>query len=235
MLTECGFVSNRPSEFTYLAPLYLHPDYTNGNGGNGHKNGTMFDDGRTENLQPAFRKWLNSHYAKVFSAEQIAGYIYAVLHSQSYRQRYYALLCMDYPRIPFVQEPATFEALATLGWEMLQVHTLQTEPKGTVRTLLGEGSGTVDAYTYNPKEKRLYLNATQYYCDVKPEVWEYTVGGYQVLKQYLKARKDTVRSLSLQELRHLPRLVNLIEWTFGQIDAIDALLPLPLAEHVAEA
>ena len=37
------------------------------------------------------------------------GYIYAVLHSPNYREKYLEFLKIDFPRIPFVDDEKTFE------------------------------------------------------------------------------------------------------------------------------
>ena len=33
--------------------------------------------------------------------------------------------------------------------------------------------------------KKLYFNKTCYFSDVSKDIWEFKIGGYQVLKQYL--------------------------------------------------
>ncbi len=44
---------------------------------------------------------------------------------------------------------------------------------------------------YDPKTKRLYINATQYFDNIPEDVWDFEIGGYQVLYKWLNARKGT--------------------------------------------
>jgi predicted helicase len=46
-------------------------------------------------------------------------YLYAVLHSPAYRQRYAAFLRTDFPRIPIPGSRAVFDALASLGAQLV--------------------------------------------------------------------------------------------------------------------
>jgi predicted helicase len=55
----------------------------------------------SENLTPAFRSWLDEHYGVHYNPMEILGYIYAVLHANTYRRRYAEFLRMDFPRVPF--------------------------------------------------------------------------------------------------------------------------------------
>lgn len=58
---------------------------------------------------------------------------------------------------------------------------------------IGDGGATLD----------VYLNERVYWRNVPPRVWEYTVGGYQVLKKWLSYREKPVlgRSLTIDEAR----------------------------------
>jgi hypothetical protein len=52
-----------------------------------------------------------------------------------------------------------------------------------------------------PKEGckgRVYINKDQYFEGISPEVWEFPVGGYQILDKWLKDRKG--RNLSFMIL-----------------------------------
>ena len=100
-------------------PLYLYPLPT----GQAKKATTLFEEEdpfqgkeRMENFSPEFRAFVDKHYKHDYSPEDILGYIYAVLHSPTYRQKYLDFLKIDFPRISFVDSREQFEALAALGW-----------------------------------------------------------------------------------------------------------------------
>ena len=50
-------------------------------------------------------------------------------------------------------------------------------------------------------------------------VWEFHIGGYQVLDKYLKSRKG--RTLTLDEIGHVARVADSLAFTIDQMAAID--------------
>ena len=126
--------------------------------------------------------------AIITSRREILGYIYAVLHSPTYRRNFADFLKIDFPRIPFVDDRQIFEELSRLGWQLVQAHLLKeipAEPKVEVT----KGSDLVEKPTYNAQEQRLHINPQQYFSPVPEDVWHFHIGGYQVLDKYLKSRK----------------------------------------------
>ena len=57
----------------------------------------------------------------------ILDYIYAVLHSPTYREKYKEFLKIDFPRVPYPKDEATFWQLVKLGGEIRQIHLLESE------------------------------------------------------------------------------------------------------------
>jgi len=55
---------------------------------------------------------------------------------------------------------------------------------------------------------------------VPPAVWEFRIGGYQVLDKYLKSRKGRV--LSLDEIEHVGAVADSLAFTIDQMAEIDA-------------
>ena len=51
-------------------------------------------------------------------------------------------------------------------------------------------------------------------------IWEFHIGGYQVLDKYLKSRKG--RTLSLDEIGHIAKVADCLAFTVDQMAAIDA-------------
>ena len=61
----------------------------------------------------------------------------------------------------------------------------------------------------------------QYFEGVSKVVWEYQIGGYQVLAKYLKDRKK--RELSLEEIEHYMKVAKAIERTIEVQGAVDGV------------
>jgi predicted helicase len=208
-------------DISYLFPLYLYPPTE----GQKKPKIDLFEEDdpfqgkeRIENFAPAFRKEIDATYGQHYCPEDVLGYIYAVLHSPTYRAKYLEFLKIDFPRIPFVEDRKTFEILSELGQELVQAHLLKmipTEPKVSVT----KGSFEVEKPTYDEKHQRLYINKDQYFSPVSKEVWEFRIGGYQVLDKYLKSRKD--RTLSLDEIENIQHVVKSLAFTIQQMQKID--------------
>ena len=208
-------------DISYLFPLYLYPPPE---GREKSKRG-LFEDidpfqgkERIENLSPKFRAFIDAKYKHHYSPEEILGYIYAVLHNPTYRETYLDFLKIDFPRIPFVNQRKTFEALSALGCELMQAHLLKTIPN-TLTVDVTAGDFEVEKPGYDPQHERLHINKTQYFSPVPADVWAFHIGGYQVLDKYLKSRKG--RTLSLDEIGNVQNVVNVLRFTIDQMRRID--------------
>ncbi|MBN1842635.1 MAG: hypothetical protein JW883_10195 [Deltaproteobacteria bacterium] len=163
-------------------------------------------------------------------------YIYAVLYADTYREKYTQFLKIDFPRIPFTTDFALFKTLAKLGRRLVDLHLLRSkELDPPVARFQGQGDNRVartksKGFFYEPKEDRVYINKTQYFEPVPLELWEYQIGGYQVLAKWLKDRRDRV--LTLDEIKTYCRVVTAIQRTISLQEEIDALYPQTEAQIV---
>jgi predicted helicase len=173
-----------------------------------------------ENLSAEFRVFLDARYEHLYTPEEILGYIYAVLHAPAYRTRYAEFLRRDFPRVPFPEAADDFEALSGLGWALVQAHLLRELPRSGLAAYHGTGDHTVEAVRYSPREQAVWINKTQHFKPVPQAVWEFHIGGYQVLDKYLKSRKSRV--LSLDEIDHVGTVADSVDFTIDQMAAIDA-------------
>ncbi|MCS6821603.1 MAG: N-6 DNA methylase [Microscillaceae bacterium] len=216
----------------YIFPLYRYNGNGNGNGGNGNGNGTdyLFKEGdKRDNFTEGFRKFIRHKYSKQFTPEQILGYIYAILFSHTYRTKYAELLKMDFPRIPFTEDEQMFEKLSNLGFELIQKHLLKKIPSDKEYQQLGIYKGEGDNVVQKPDFRtehtasgiryKLYINKTQYFETVPEQVYNFQIGGYQVLDKYIKDRKD--RTLTHDEVDNIENVVKVLAFTIKQMELID--------------
>ena len=70
---------------------------------------------------------------------------------------------------------------------------------------------------------RVYINKTQYFAGIAPEVWEFQIGGYQVLHKWLKDRKG--RKLNFDDFFHYQKVVVALKETMRLMGEIDELIP----------
>ena len=97
-----------------------------------------------------------SDYNGVLYPQDLFDYIYAVLHSPSYRERYKEFLKIDFPRIPYPTDWEKFRDLAEKGEELRLLHLMDNLPSKTGITFPVAGSLQVDCYRW--QDNRVYIN-----------------------------------------------------------------------------
>jgi hypothetical protein len=70
----------------------------------------------------------------------------------------------------------------------------------------------------------VYLNNVAYWANVPEKVWDYTIGGYQVIKKWLSYREEKLlgRPLKLEEVRYVQEMVRRIAAILLLQPALDA-------------
>ncbi|MBN1931048.1 MAG: N-6 DNA methylase [Desulfobacterales bacterium] len=199
-------------------PLYLYPD---------HDQKDLFSDleaakGRTPNISEKIFSALSEAYKTKPIPEDIFYYIYAVLYSNTYREKYAEFLKTDFPRIPFTKDEHLFKKLAEQGKHLADLHLMQSPDLETpLVKFQGADDKRVDNIKYDQKNKRVYINKEQYFEGLEENVWQYRIGGYQVCDKWLKDRKGRV--LSLDDTKHYCRVATAIEHTIGIQKSIDEI------------
>ncbi len=172
-----------------------------------------------ENLSANFRAFVDSRYEHHYASEEVFGYIYAVLYAPTYRSNYEELLRIDFPRVPFPESAEDFEILSGLGWALVQAHLLRELSRQALAVYHGKGNHVVEAVRYSSQEQAVWINGTQLFKPVPQPVWQFSIGGYQVLDKYLKSRKGRV--LSLDEIVHFGTVADGLAFTIEQMGRID--------------
>ena len=219
-ITEKCYISNRGSESGYVFPLYLYPD----------PDELELATERSLNLKPKFLKTLSEALGvsqtepaglpEGVSPEEILGYIYAILYSPTYRERYYEFLKYDFPRIPLPKDIEYFRKLAALGQNLIDRHLLKDVQIPPRHRFEGEGGAVVSKVRY--ESGHVWINPTQHFTDVAPEVWEYEIGAYQVCKKWLQDRRNT--PLSHAEVREYCAILVAVAETLRFMEEIDEVL-----------
>lgn len=165
------------------------------------------------------------------SPEDIFHYIYAILHSPTYRERYKDFLKIDFPRIPLPKGRAVFEALIPFGRKLTALHLLDAAAAPELSenrhgfpvsgdNSVDEDFGTKKFPSY--EDGRVSINQLQHFKDVSPEVWSHTIGGYQPAEKWLKDRRG--RTLTTDDLRHYQRMLIAIAETQKTMPEIDSII-----------
>ena len=181
------------------------------------------NDGETRksNINSDFLFHLVGKNSNETNPEEIFFYIYAVMNSKKYQERYHEFLKLDFPRIPLVNNYTLVKKLSNYGKELADLHLMKihlpTETKFEI-----QGSNKVDRIHF--KDKKVYINKEQYFDGIHEYVWNFYTGGYQVLDKWLKSRKK--RELSSSEIEQFLQIVEIIKKTqelMGKIDETNFL------------
>ena len=113
LVTDRCAVSLQTGEVGYVFPLYLYAD---------GKRVINFN-------QEIYKKIIENIKAKV-EPENVLDYIYTVLHSPTYREKYKEFLKIDFPRVPYPKNESQFFALVKLGEELRHLHLMDDRAGG---------------------------------------------------------------------------------------------------------
>ena len=176
----------------------------------------------------------------VFSPLDILDYIYAVLHSPTYRETYKEFLKIDFPRVPY-PSPLTpkggieetqekFWKLVKLGGELRQIHLLESSTvEKYITQYPNDGNNVVGKIHF--ENNRVYINydkasplgmeGLQYFANVPEVAWNFYIGGYQPAQKWLKDRKD--RELSYEDILHYQKIIVALSETDRIMKEIDLI------------
>ncbi|EAK9897492.1 DNA methyltransferase [Campylobacter upsaliensis] len=185
----------------YIAPLYLYDI-----------------EGKTSNFTPEFLAYKAKHkILKDKNEEQILAFIYANLYNPKYRSKYLEYLKIGFPKVSFEVSVKEFERFERLGSELIKLHLMQEIPQDEIDFIFLKESKKPNfkIAKYQEKERfvenKIILNEDLAISPIGAEIWNYTIGGYQVLKQWLKYRKDYV--CTKEELEHLLKICKILKKT----------------------
>jgi predicted helicase len=158
-----------------------------------------------------------------FAPIDILDYIYAVLHSPTYRAKYKEFLKIDFPRVPYPNNKETFWQHVKLGAELRQIHLLESSiVENFITSYPISGSNEVGKVIYDGE--KVWINDEQYFDLVPLVAWEFFIGGYQPAQKWLKDRKGRV--LSFEDIMHYQKIIVALNETdiiMKEIDKINSL------------
>ena len=209
---------------TYFAPLYLYSI---------NKTQQTIDQSaeRTPNLNLEIVNQISDNLGLTFTNEKettkgtfapidILDYIYAVLHSPTYREKYKEFLKIDFPRVPYPKDKDTFWKLVKLGGEIRQIHLLESAVVDKpISKYPHTGNNVVGKTKY--ENSNVYINETQCFEDVPEVAWNFYIGGYQPAQKWLKDRKD--RELQIDDIRHYMKIIVALTETDRLMKEIDKI------------
>lgn len=191
---KCGERTTQSSIF----PLYLYSTNVDGT------------EERLPNLNQTEWQKFNNAIGEATTPEMLLSYIYGVLHSPSYRERYKEFLKIDFPRIPLPVQRKEFLRIGRIGYRLMNLHLMRFTDRWELTTTFPvTGDNVVDAISY--QEGCVMINSTQYFGDVPEEAWNAYIGGYQPAQKWLKDHMG--RILDYDDINHYRHIIHALAET----------------------
>ncbi len=146
--------------------------------------------------------------------EDLAAYVYALLSTPAYQQRFAEPLGAKIVRVPLTADPTNWSEAVALGRRLLWLHTFagrfadradgrgdrvpQVEGLGWTRAVNAIPEAP-SAIRYDDTTRELHVG-DGIVSGVHPEVWEYSVSGWPVLRRWLESRTRAGRGRRSSEL-----------------------------------
>lgn len=228
-IVESSYVSNKTSEIGSSYPLYIYSDSKQINIDQTQRRKSNLDMNLVRELIFNIGKyeWVDDHENKKENDEtkvsplDILDYVYAILHSPKYREKYKDFLREDFPRVPPVLDKKSFWQLVKFGGKLRNLHLLEDSELLEFSTKYSI-SGNNEIENIRFENNKVWINKTQYFEDVPKIVWEFYIGGYQPAQKWLKDRKGS--NLNFKDLIHYQKIVKVLEKTIEVMRKIDEVL-----------
>lgn len=213
-------------------PLYLYP--TEGE--------EKLGETRKPNLDEKIWHKIDKCTKLETTPEQVFDYIYGVLHTPSYREKYKEFLKIDFPRIPYPENKEEFERIGSIGNKLRRLHLMEeippqatsfdiegdnavseirferhsgAEQRGAIESMDPIGASPLQGDIYG----KVYINKTQYFGNVPELAWNFYIGGYQPAQKWLKDRKN--RTLTYDDISHYRKIIAILIETHNLMQKLD--------------
>jgi len=164
---------------------------------------------------------LTAHMTFQPSPIEVFDYIYGVLHDPLYRKKYNEFLKRGYPRVPIINAPEystddfivtedMFRAYVAAGERLRKLHLMQTKIPAALE-IEPSTAGNLEIGAVKYKGGILHLNPNKRILGIPEDVWNYYIGGYQVLDKWFKSHKG--ETMSIGDFDHIANVVGLLAET----------------------
>ena len=239
-----GFETSRVGDYTFISQNISDEHFVSDNSFKFPLYVWTSDGTKIPNLKKEIVEEIEKTVGKV-TPEDILDYIYAVLHSPSYREKYKEFLKIDFPRVPYPKDKTTFKKLVKFGTELRSLHLLESqkvnqfittypitgnnevekikfEKAVTLRQAQGDKKTNVSLNPLKTDTGKVYINKEQYFGNVPEIAWNFYIGGYQPAQKWLKDRKG--RTLTNSDIEHYQKIIVALTETGRIMKEIDEVM-----------
>ena len=198
-------------ERAYIAPLYLRSEMSlTGERWEANLNQELFDE-------------LTKNLSEKPSAIDVFDYIYGILHDPVYYETYKQYLCRDFSRVPIINEPEEdrtdlsffvseemYREYVSIGKRLRQLHLMDIRIPATI-LLEPNTPDNMEIGAVKYQNGVLQLNSNKKILGISQDVWDFQIGGYNVLAKWFKEHKG--EALSVDSFGHIEDIVGIITET----------------------
>ena len=239
-LADMCSVSLQTKETGYYFPLY---EYSENNGQQTIETSSVRKPNLKREIVDEISKIIGLSFTNekedknnTFAPIDLLDYIYAVLHSPTYREKYKEFLKIDFPRAPYPKDKETFWKLVKLGKEVREIHLLESnkvEDYITSYEMAEDAENDHNVITTKIGKKdweiidqerqlgRIWINESKYFDNIPVITWEFYIGGYQPAQKWLKDRKE--RELNYEDILHYQKIIVALTETDRIMKEIDKI------------
>ncbi len=157
------------------------------------------------NIKESFIKQINDCLGDTeIQAKHIMDYIYGILNTPWYVEKYNDLLKQNYPRVPYPEDYDDFYAIASIGADLRKLHLFDYPLAGIETEIQFPCKMNVN----NNGEIRVNNDTV---IQLENDIWEFRIGACQVVKNWIKARVD--EEITYEEFLHYVKIITAIETT----------------------
>ena len=174
-------------------------------------------DASEANILPGLLDLLSREYGRAVTPEDFAAYVYGALAHPGFTARFAGELEARELRVPLTRDAGLFENIRENGARLLWLHTYGERfvpegerpghvPPGAARcaeAVPGGADGYPESFSYGAASRTLRVGAGAF-APVAPEVFEFSVSGFKVVRSWLGYRMKRGKgrkSLPLDDIR----------------------------------
>ncbi len=194
-LAEAILLSSKTSNNAIIFPIYVYE--------NTSTDCTLFQrpkrqSGFTEKFLDVFSQSLNlqveftgsGDFDETINVDDIFNYVFALLHSPTYRRRYREFLKRNFPRILLPGNASLTRDLCSIGAQLVILHLLEFRtPAEEPTRLIGDSTPVVEKASW--ADETIWFDKGKHngLTNVSEQIWKFHLGGYQVCEKWLKDRQ----------------------------------------------
>jgi predicted helicase len=161
-------------------------------------------------------------------AEDFFFFIYGVLFSNTYRKIFENVFKIGFPPVPFTGDQEIFHEMSKLGKQLADIHLLNSTQ--TFNEIFKKycGWGKHSDTDTDSADINIDVNVDStsgYRFKIPRKVWEYQLGGHQIVKKTLDLKREEwtkLSGISEKEVMEFLKIIQAVELTIAIQDQIDS-------------